>query len=90
MARWTGCLGSRKRDRGERPRFDGPTSGGDEPPLSVRPAPTATVATVATEWQPSEFPPDAGPTGPQQPSGLVIHARRAGDFAPVPQPNSAA
>lgn len=63
MARWTECLGSRKWDRGARPRSDLPTSGG-EPGLGGPPAPTASVA---TEWQLSGLPRDPGPSDAQQP-----------------------
>lgn len=72
MARWTECLGSRKRDRGARPRSDRPTSGG-EPGLGGPPAPTASVA---TEWQPSGFPTDPGPS--DAPAAL-----RSGDPRPT-------
>jgi hypothetical protein len=83
MARWTGCFGSRKRERGARPRCEGPISEGEP----VHGSPTSSVA---AEWQLSGLPPGAPPASGQQPSGLVIHARRAGDVAPMPQPNSAA
>jgi hypothetical protein len=85
MARWTGCLGSRKRDHGEMPRSNGTTARGD-PGLGGQPA---APASAETEWQLSGFLSDTGPAGGPQSSGLVIRAPRAGD-SPMPEPNSAA
>ena len=81
MARWTGCLGSRRRDHGERLASSGPTTGG-EPGLGD---PPAAPLSVTAKWQVSGFPPAA-----PHPTGLVIRARRAGDVSPMPQPDSAA
>jgi hypothetical protein len=84
MARWTGCLGSRRRDHGERLRFN--ATGGD-PGLG---GPPAAPASVTSERQASGFPPDARPAGAPQATVLVIRARRAGDVSPMSQPDSAA
>ncbi len=81
MTRWTGCLGSRRRDHGERLPSSGSTTG-SEPGLGDTPA--APLSVTAT-WQVSGFPPAA-----PQPTGLVIRARHAGDVSPMPQPDSAA
>lgn len=70
MARWMGCFGSRKQDRGATPRSFGPTSAG-EPGW-------------AAEWQLSRFPPDAGPVDAQRPSGLVRSSQPATAGPPSP------
>jgi hypothetical protein len=86
MARWSGWLGSRKRCRDARQWRDGRTCRG-APVHTGSPAPTTSVVPA---WQLSGSPAEAGLTDSGQPSGLVIHARRAGEVATMPQPNSAA
>jgi hypothetical protein len=86
MARWTGWLGSGERGRGGRPWREGRTSRG-APVYGDLLAPTTPMA---SEWQLSGSPPEAGPSDAQQASGLVIHARRVGEVAAMPQPDSAA
>jgi hypothetical protein len=53
-------------------------------------APSIPTAAMAGEWQWSRSSPDTAPTGGQDATGVVIHARRAGDASPVPPPGFAA
>jgi hypothetical protein len=86
MAGRSGFSGLRRRDRTAGPRSDWPTSGGQPVPGT----PGGPTTAVSSEWQWSGSLPGAGLTGAQHTSGVVIHARRAGDVDPMPQPSFSA
>ena len=86
MAGFAGFFGSRKRERAVATPANGPTPRGE----SVLGASGAPMDAVASDWLMSGLAPDGGATGSHPSSELVIHARRAGEIAPTPQPSSAA